>query len=241
MRRGIVGVAFLALAVEAAAAQDGQAVYERYCLSCHGPLGDGNGYAARHLDPRPRNFTAGTFKWRSTASGQLPRDEDILRTITDGLYGTNMPSWQALSPGELQDVMAYVKTFSRRFAEEKAAAPIPIPPAPASTPQTVAAGAQVYERMGCAACHGRGGRGDGPSATGLRDDWGYPIAVYDLTSGRLKCGNAPADVYRVFMTGLNGTPMPSFVESLTPEEAWQLVHYILSLRSNPAGPARARP
>ena len=212
------------------AAKEGQKIYTRYCVSCHGPRGDGEGYAAQHLDPRPRNFTAGKFKWQSTPNGELPRDEDLLRTVTNGLYGTAMPSWYALSPAERRDVITYIKTFSPRFAHQKPTEPLRIPRQPPMTPGSIGAGAQVYERMQCAQCHGTGGRGDGPASTTLRDDWGRPIRAYDLTSGQLKCGGAPEDIYRVFITGLNGTPMPSFADSLTPEEAWQLVHFIVSLR-----------
>ena len=49
----------------------------------------------------------------------------------------------------------------------------------------------------------------------------------------MKGGTTGADLYRVFMTGLNGTPMPSFVESISPEDAWDLVHYIESLAVTP--------
>jgi mono/diheme cytochrome c family protein len=210
--------------------KEGKAVYGRYCLSCHGPEGDGNGYAAQHLDPRPRNFTTGLFKWRSTPSGEIPRDEDLLRTVSNGLWGTAMPSWQALSPAERRAVIAYVKTFSPRFEREKPSAPLVIPPSPPVTRQTIEAGAGVYQSMGCAQCHGAKGHGDGQASLSIKDDWNRPLRVYDLTSGHLKCGNKPEDVYRVFMTGLNGTPMPSFAETLKPEEAWSLVHFILSIR-----------
>ena len=228
------GCTFLLLAGRAVAETDATAkggkVYGRYCVSCHGPLGDGEGYAAQHLDPRPRNFTAGKFKWRSTPSGELPRDEDLLRTVTEGIYGTAMPSWYALSPTERRDVISYIKTFSPRFAHQRPTEPLRIPRQPPMTPESITAGAQVYERTQCAQCHGTGGRGDGPASTTLLDDWGRPIRAYDLTRGQLKCGGAPEDIYRVFMTGLNGAPMPSFADSLTPEEAWPLVHFIVSLR-----------
>ena len=75
--------------------------------------------------------------------------------------------------------------------------------------------------------------GDGQAAKTLTDDWGNPILPFDLTKGHMKGGATSADLYRVFMTGLNGTPMPSFVESVSPEEAWDLVHYIESLAVTP--------
>jgi cytochrome c oxidase cbb3-type subunit 2 len=75
--------------------------------------------------------------------------------------------------------------------------------------------------------------GDGQAAKTLTDDWGNSILPFDLTKGHMKGGTTGADLYRVFMTGLNGTPMPSFVESISPEEAWDLVHYIESLAVTP--------
>ena len=228
-----VGI-LLVLASGARAGEDavaeGRTVYARYCVSCHGPRGDGDGYAARSLDPLPRNLMKGVYKWRSTPSGEIPRDEDLLRTIANGVYGTAMPTWYALSAGDRRAVLSYIKTFSPRFATETPSQPLVIPPQPAMTKDTIAAGRQTYERMKCAQCHGEEGCGDGPAATTLKDDSGRSIRAYNLTTGSLKSGNQPEDIYRVFMTGLNGTPMPSFAEILKPEEAWQLVHYILSLR-----------
>ena len=52
---------------------------------------------------------------------------------------------------------------------------------------------------------------------------------YDLTQGHVKCGNTGPDIYRVFIAGLSGTPMPSFADSVSPAEAWDLVHFIQSL------------
>ena len=63
----------------------GKAVYERRCVGCHGPNGDGNGPMATFLDPRPRDFRLGAFKFRTTPSGSLPTDGDLYRTLTRGL------------------------------------------------------------------------------------------------------------------------------------------------------------
>ena len=89
------------------------------------------------------------------------------------------------------------------------------------------------------ACHGELGRGDGTSAPTLKDDWGNPIRPADLTKRwTFRGGPTREDIFRTFTTGLNGTPMPSFAESLTDEERWQLVDYIVSPR--PARRARLR-
>jgi len=219
-----------ARAQEVGDAQQGKIVYERYCVLCHGEKGDGKGHFSQDTTPVPRDFRQGTFKWRSTPSGSLPTDADLEKVLITGLYGTSMSSLlTTLSHQQRLDVVAYIKTFSPRFATEKPQPSIIIPPEPPYTPESVKRGAAVYEKFNCAQCHGDGAEGDGPSADDLLDDWGNPIVPYDLTEGHIKCGNSGPDIYRVFIGGLNGTPMPSFADSISPDEAWDLVHFIQSL------------
>ena len=132
----------------------------------------------------------------------------------------------------MRDVVEYVKTFSPRWLHESPQAPIPIPPAPPDGAASRQRGAAVYKEMGCFNCHGELGKGDGPSMPTLLDDWGHKIVPYDFTVGTsLKCGDRPEDVYRVFMTGLTGSPMPSYTGQLSPEDAWHLVHFLQVLRT----------
>ena len=215
--------------VVSAPAIRGKVVYERFCLSCHGDLGNGAGEFADHIAVKPRDYRQGTFKWRSTPSGALPLDADLEKTIRDGIYGTYMPSWYAIGKGNRSDVIAYIKTFSPRWKTDQPPAAITIPPEPSYTDESVKRGRAIYERSNCAQCHGQSALGDGPSAHELKDDWGNPIVPYDLTQGHIKCGDTGADIYRVFITGLNGTPMPSYADSISNDEAWDLVHYIQSL------------
>jgi mono/diheme cytochrome c family protein len=226
----------LLLAAGNARAQDvgdvnrGKVVYEKYCVLCHGEKGDGQGHFSQDTTPVPRDFRQGTYKWRTTPSGSLPTDADLERILITGLYGTSMSSLRTtLSHQQRLDVVAYIKTFSPRFATEKPEPVIVIPPEPPYTAKSVERGAAVYEKFNCAQCHGDGAEGDGPSADDLTDDWGNPIVPYDLTEGHIKCGNSGPDIYRVFIGGLNGTPMPSFADSISPDEAWDLVHFIQSL------------
>jgi cytochrome c553 len=80
------------------------------------------------------------------------------------------------------------------------------------------------------ACHGEQGRGDGPSAPTLKDNRDLPIAATNLTRlARFKNGARPEDIYRTLVTGLAGTPMPSYADSLEPDQVWDLVYYVLSL------------
>jgi cytochrome c oxidase cbb3-type subunit I/II len=209
---------------------EGKALYQRRCLGCHGENGDGKGPAAIFFTTKPRNFRDGIFKLRSTPSGSLPTDADLYRTITMGIPGTAMPPWHELTEKDRWFVIQYVKTFSDRWKEERPEPSIEIPPEPPSTPESVARGKEFFQQMKCAECHGEDGKGNGPSAETLRDNWGNPIKPYDFTRGGfLKSGPTPQDLYKAFSTGLDGTPMPSFSDYLTPEQRWDLVHYVESL------------
>jgi len=68
----------------------GERVYRENCTACHGEKGDGKGPQADRLKTKPRDFTGGIYKFRSTPSGSLPLDSDLARTITRGVRGTAM-------------------------------------------------------------------------------------------------------------------------------------------------------
>ncbi|MFQ5348869.1 MAG: cytochrome c3 family protein, partial [Thermoanaerobaculia bacterium] len=162
----------------------GREAYGRYCALCHGDTGDGHGRMAPWLDPKPRDFTAGKYKFRSTLGGSLPTDIDIFRTITRGVPGSSMPSWVALSTADRWALTHYVKTFSERFAKEAPGDSIVIPEPPMVTAELVEQGKTFYFQAGCQACHGDTGRADGASAETLKDEWGHKILPYDFAAGR---------------------------------------------------------
>ncbi|MFQ5848804.1 MAG: ethylbenzene dehydrogenase-related protein [Candidatus Methylomirabilales bacterium] len=214
--------------------QTGKKIYERRCFFCHGDEGDGNGPVADYLDPRPRDFTVGIFKLRTTASGELPTDEDLFRTVSRGIAGTAMPSWEPyLSETERWQVIYYIKTFFPEFSDpefDPYKKIIEVSKNIPSSPESIAKGRELFKREKCWECHGKEGRGDGKKIHELEDDWGFPIRPFNLTKGwRFKGGSEPQDIYRRFTTGLNGTPMPSFIHTLSDEERWHLANYIVSL------------
>jgi cytochrome c oxidase cbb3-type subunit 2 len=194
----------------------GRAAFQKVCAECHGSKGRGDGDKAKKLGFAPRNFTLGAFKCRCTPSGQPPTDEDLNRTITRGLPGTPMEGHRKdLTEAERRALVQFVKTLSPRFnagnLSECQASPNP----PPVSPELIAEGGQLYRLMQCGKCHGARGRGDGPAAATLKDDWGQPIRPYDFVERRdFKCGNDDRDVYRTLRTGMTGTPMPSFDEAL---------------------------
>jgi len=208
-----------------------QGNYRRYCAGCHGDWGDGEGENAQWLEPKPRNFTLGQFKCRSTPTGTLPTDEDLYDTIGRGVVDSNMPQWLSLTDQARIDMVAYVKHFSTKFVSEKPGTPIQIPPEPEVTADRIKAGQALFLKLECWKCHGVEGRGNGPSAATLTDDQNRPIRPFNFQEGgRFKCGNTDQDLYRIFMTGLDGTPMPSFSDNVKADEAWALVFYLRSLQ-----------
>ena len=243
--RGIAAVAWALasagpLAVPAGAGQGaapGRTIYVEECAICHGPAGDGDGMAAPMFQVKPRDFRPGVFKFRSTPTGALPTDTDLVRTIRRGLPGSAMVPQDHLTDAEVRDVIAYFKTFSPRFAAEPPPAPVPIPPAPAASASLLASGRELYREMKCPECHGPAGRGDGDSAGLLKDDQGHPLRPADLARRPLKAGDGPEAIYRTLATGVGGTGMPSYLDALTPGELWALVRYVETLR--PAGMVHA--
>jgi cytochrome c oxidase cbb3-type subunit 2 len=216
------------------AQQRGHGLYLRYCVGCHGTYGDGNGENAPYLDPKPRDFVAATFKCRSTPTGTLPTDQDLLHTLQRGVQASGMPPWLALSDENRVDLVAYIKTFSPRWQSEKAGEPIKIPAEPAVTMESITHGAELFQKMECWKCHGQQGRGDGPSAPTLTDSKDQPIRPYNFADSgndsKFKCGDTNQDLFRIFMTGVDGTPMPSFADVIQPNDAWDLVHYLRTLQ-----------
>jgi cytochrome c oxidase cbb3-type subunit 2 len=207
----------------------GKAVYLDHCVGCHGARGDGTGDAATFLSPRPRDFTAGVFKFHTTPSGTLPTDGDLFRTITRGVRWTAMPTWHEVGDKDRMAVVTYLKTLSKRWTEDKPEPPIVIPAPPPATADTLVKGKALYAQAKCAECHGESGKGDGPSAAQLKDDFDLPIPPADFTRGQFKGGSHVSDIYRAMTVGLDGTPMPSFADSMTDEERWAISYYVLSL------------
>src|SRR5262245_64420086 len=123
----------------------GRLVYARRCAGCHGVKGDGNGPMATFLDPRPRDFRLGSFKFRTTPSGSLPTDGDLYRTVTRGVRWTAMPTWHELPKKERIAVVAFIKTLSSRWKDERPGPPATIGEPPTATPERIARGKDPYQ------------------------------------------------------------------------------------------------
>ncbi|MBM4122884.1 MAG: c-type cytochrome [Nitrospira sp.] len=228
----------------------GKRVYFTKCVWCHGVDGAGDGPAADRLWPRPRNFNQGTFKIRHTASGELPLfdakkpipgQNDLFETVTHGLPGSAMPSWEGILTEEQRlQVLSFVtsqlvkdRKFDDKETETQTVLQLdgikPIPP----TEESIKKGSELVVDKKCIECHGVNGRGDG-NAFNLKDDWGFPIQPADWH----KCWNFRGsrqdpyevkNIFRTFSTGVNGTPMPSFADNTTIEERWHIANFVQSL------------
>ena len=228
----------------------GKRVYFTKCVWCHGVDGAGDGPGADRLWPRPRNFNQGTFKIRHTASGELPLfdakkptpgQNDLFETVTHGLPGSAMPSWEGILTEEQRlQVLSFVTTQlvkDRKFTDKQSESQTvlqlgdltPI----AATEESLKKGAEIFVERKCIECHGADGRGDG-NAFNLKDDWGFSIQPANMH----KCWNFRGsrqdpynvkNIFRTFSTGVNGTPMPSFADNTTVEERWHLANFVNSL------------
>ena len=194
------------------ASEEGKRVYEKSCAHCHGTEGRGDGSAAENLLPRPRDFTRGLYKIRSTETGQLPTDQDLFDIITEGMPGSSMPGWEtALSANERWEVTAYIKTFYEGFKENTTPRQIDLSSKIAYSEQSVETGKALYTELGCVECHGDVGRGDGTSAPTLTDEWGFQTWPANLAQGwTFRGGGETEDIFKRFIGGIAGSPMPAF-------------------------------
>ena len=215
----------------------GQETYTAKCSACHGTEGDGKGEAAYLLYPRPRDFTRGEYRLVSTWDS-VPTDEDLFRTISRGMPGSAMPSWAHLEEETRWALVHYVKSFSKRtlevretenptqpYAEGKGI--ITVSPEPEYDSRARAKAAETFAKA-CAPCHGATGKGDGQQEQ--VDSQNRPTKPRDLTAGVFKGSPEPEQVYRRLVAGLPGSPMP-MNPYLNGEDAWHLVHYVLSMSS----------
>ena len=227
-------LAGLAQTPHAAQPADVKHLYDTSCASCHGTDGRGRGPAADALNPQPRDFTRGTYKFRSTASGSIPTDEDVYRAVAMGLPGTSMPAWKGLlTEAQIRALVVYVKQFSPRFTADQPA-PIKATPTVIASAASVEKGRLAYGTLACGACHGDGGTGVGAVAAVLKDDWGHDVHAPNLSEPwAFRSGSAATDVYMRLKTGINGTPMPSFADTAKEEDLWNVANYVVSLARKP--------
>jgi len=297
----------------------GRKLYARHCQHCHGVSGDGDGTTAKYLNPRPRDYRLGVFKFKSTKREDRPTRDDLTRVIAQGIPGTYMPAFvPMLKDPELVALVEYVRWLAMRgqierqllvelkgdfpadrvrkeaketgkgaselekqlkkelqeyqqdetsegfrsafntivddivqaweAVDDPAAVVMPPVARVPDTPQSRERGQVLFVKDGkCINCHGPTGRGNGFQTEdffknetfgatgemfaerGLHDDWGYSIKPRDLTRGIYRGGRRPIDIYRRVSQGIKGTLMPAAPATITPEQIWDLVNYVMSI------------
>ncbi len=238
----------------------GSQVYGDYCAGCHGEKGDGNGPAARFLDPKPRDFRLGRIKFAAVEGGAAPRDDDYLHVLDIGLMGTAMPRFNLLPVLEKRAVVAYVKTFYPDWSEDPPGAPVSPGQDPWSDDRAggIEAGRVAYYTLAtCWSCHPAyesaeaiqkiytdAGLEAPPLRKNLREsevkdsNWGAPIKPPDFLTDRIKTGFDVASIARVISSGVGGTAMPTWAGSLEPEQIWGLAYYVNDLALKRGAPPR---
>ncbi|MCC6764162.1 MAG: c-type cytochrome [Deltaproteobacteria bacterium] len=208
------------------AESSGTDIYAARCAACHGASGAGDGPLAAELLPPPRNFVHGAYRLRSTEFGEAPLDSDIIGSTAHGLGVTGMGRFLSLGVQRLEDVAATVMSFNPKLFAGTPKTLTGSPTPAQSIDQLAARGRAVYEEAKCAECHGATGRGDGPSASTLKDDEGHPSVATNLTQRwTFKIGSSANDVFRTLASGLNGTSMKSY-SNLPPDDRWALAYYL---------------
>ena len=195
----------------------GDPLYVSQCARCHGVSGrgDGAGAASPTFGARPRDLTVGQYRFISTTNG-VASDEDLARTIRNGLPPSGMPGFARLTDAQ---VASLVGVLDKLWRNRPAAGPsVTVPARPVRSPAVVAAGATLY-RTYCATCHGETGRGDGPLAPAL------PTRPRDLAAGQLKAGAEPEEIFRRVAAGIPPL-MPTFRLSLRPDSIWAVVGFV---------------
>ena len=222
---GTAGVFAVLLFAAPATGSDGAAIYRERCAVCHGVNGRGDGPAAGLLAPRPRDFTRGRYKFRSTPSGTLPALADIVGTTSRGLRGTSMPGFaDLLTPEAIDAVARYVLAFAP--SEARHAAPLPL------TTAARGDGAALFERAGCGECHGAEGRGSAWRTAGAAP-WGERPATRLDEPWTFRAGSDEDAVARRILTGLDGTAMPAYAGALTAAEARAVARHVGTLARPP--------
>ncbi len=213
-----------------------EAVYMKRCSQCHGEEGDGLGVVADRMYPAPRDFTLGLFKYKTTdADSEFPTDEDLRRTIMEGLPGTAMPAWKTLlSDAEVTGLIQLIKEFGGWEEEDpEDLTPIEMGTPPKEvTPELLALGREQFVKA-CVQCHGEAGRGNITSGKRLKDDAQARIWPRNLTRPETwRWTKTAADVFQRLSAGIPGTPMPEHTSTMSLEDRWAIANYVMTLRDS---------
>ena len=209
----------------------GRNIFLQNCAGCHGQQGDAQTEVADYLDPRPRDFTRGIVKFKSTPFGQPPTHADLVVTVSDGLRWSSMPPFKGrMKSEEIQAVVQYLEEAFLDKAVAKVSEQVGPPDPPQLTPEMATRGGVLFQAR-CAACHGPGGTPH--ELIKFQDVWGKSIRPRDLAQPIYKRGSDPRNIYLRIKYGISGTPMTNIASGLKDAEIWSLTAYVRSLQRRP--------
>lgn len=219
------------LASDVSFATDGENIYQAHCARCHGDTGAGEGPASTMQRPRPRDFTSGEYKFKSTPDTTLPTQQDIVVLVRDGNLRSSMPPFKnILTDQEIEAVSAYVLEFSKPKHEASEIVYEKNPELDTSRLQNAESAKELFVQN-CSVCHGEDGRGLGVLAPSIKDKDGHWLMMPDLTDPMAYGGGfKPSDIAMRIRTGIIMSGMPPFEELLTSEEIQQIALYVKSFQ-----------
>jgi mono/diheme cytochrome c family protein len=265
--RDAVAAAREALRLDDQTLTRGSGLYRLYCLHCHGLTGNGRGPTAPWVNPHPRDYRPGMFKFTSSSQPDKERKarrEDLTRTLREGIDGTSMPSFGLLADQDIDALVSYVMHLSIRGqtefnvmkdllspdtrdsdllerangnleaickwwrdAEAGLIRPDPAVPLPTGDKraESIARGAALFRgtgEAGCISCHKDYGR----NSLLFYDGWGNIGRPTDLTTGVLRGGRRPIDLFWRIHSGLSGSNMPAFSNLLKTQDIWDMVNFV---------------
>jgi len=235
----------------------GKSVYAEYCMACHGADGKGNGVASKGLIPPPRNFTLGLYKFGKVVAGELPHDKDMVHIIQNGLNGSAMFPWD-ISDGQANAVWQYIKTFAPDVwdgRDKKLGKPLIVNNDPFGLPRKTFAiqkGKEVYHGVAqCQSCHRAYVSMQELSDINFKyneerlalddfdedlydlklqdSDHNYRSLPPDFTWHWVRSAKTVEDIYIRLLSGVSGSGMPSWIDTITDEEIWAVSYYVKSL------------
>ena len=233
----------------------GRRLFVLHCGACHGPEGDGNGLASRHLFPPPRDLRWELSRLVSTKNG-VPTLDDTVTVLRRGIPGTSMPSYDDLDDDELRLLAEETHRLRREGLRERLVnvlelqgeevseydveesvdlltSPgdaIVVPPIGPAAPSSLVRGKEIYLELGCANCHGEDGAGVADQMG--HDERGFPVRARDFGRELLKGGQDATSVYLRIAAGMPGSPHPSS-SGLSQQRLIDVVQFCLSLSREP--------
>ncbi len=216
----------------------GYPLYISQCARCHGVdgYGDGPGMNSSTFAALPRSFVhtkehqGATYHFVSTDNG-IASDDDLYRSITEGLDGSGMPAFPDLTSAQVISLVDVLNTF--REDGPNAGNQIAIPPQPRMTQENIARGKQLYA-TNCVSCHGEDGSGGTQEIYSWRElspELPQQLFAADLSQGETKIGRSAEDIYTRITCGVpggyGGAKLMMSFETMPIEDRWAIVQYVM--------------